>query len=153
MKKILMALDQGTTSSRRILFDEGGAVHITYFNQPYLKNTMIGAPVEGCEDTGETLSVLSLSYVSVQESEDMSPAWLADTYDMEQEVVWSMLEQDFKRSLTLRQQEVFDCCLIRGMSLSSYAREKGLDVSTVHKTKLAIRKKAKIFLKGIPKNE
>ena len=118
-----------------------------------LRRSMIGAPVEGCEDTGETLSVLSLSYVSVQESEDMSPAWLADTYDMEQEVVWSMLEQDFKRSLTLRQQEVFDCCLIRGMSLSSYAREKGLDVSTVHKTKLAIRKKAKIILKGIPKNE
>ena len=106
---------------------------------------MIGAPVEGCEDTGETLSVLSLSYVSVQESEDMSPAWLADTYDMEQEVVWSMLEQDFKRSLTLRQQEAFDCCLIKRNELEQLCERKGAGCLYGTQDQTGNPKKAKFF--------
>lgn len=109
-----------------------------------LRRSMTGVPVPSAED-GEATTILSLDYVSYEDGEEMSPAWLADPQDLTSEVVTEMMEADFIRSLTSREKEVYTFCIRNGGEQQEYAAMSGLSISRVSKIIAAIRKKAKIF--------
>ena len=117
-----------------------------------LRRSMVGVPISGCEDEAETATLLSLDYVSVQDAEEMSPAWLEDPNDLEEAVLTSVMEQEFRLLLSERQLEVYLYCLLGGMSMTDYSKARGIDVSTVFEAKRDVQKKAKIFFKETPKN-
>ena len=115
-----------------------------------LRRSMTGVPIAGRED--ETATLLSLDFVSVQDAEEMSPAWLEDPNDLEETVLTSVMEQEFRLLLSERQLEVYLYCLLGGMSMTDYSKACGIDVSTVFEAKRDVQKKAKIFFKETPKN-
>ena len=115
-----------------------------------LRRSMTGVPIAGRED--ETATLLSLDFVSVQDAEEMSPAWLEDPNDLEETVLTSVMEQEFRLLLSERQLEVYLYCLLGGMSMTYYSKACGIDVSTVFEAKRDVQKKAKIFFKETPKN-
>ena len=110
-----------------------------------LRRSMTGVPISGCDDPDETATLLSLDFVSVADAEEMSPAWLEDSHNLEEEVITKIMERDFRACLSERQLDVYICCLLGGMSMTDYAAEKGIDVSTVYEAKNDVRKKAKNF--------
>lgn len=61
-----------------------------------LRRSKTGVPIAGCEDEDETATLLSLDFVSVQDAEEMSPAWLEDPNDLEETVLTSVMEQEFR---------------------------------------------------------
>ena len=103
-------------------------------------------------DKAETATLLSLDFVSAQDAEEMSPAWLEDPNDLEETVLTSVMEQEFRLLLSERQLEVYRYCLLGGMSMTDYSKARGIDVSTVFEAKRDVQKKAKIFFKETPKN-
>ena len=117
-----------------------------------LRRSKTGVPIAGCEDENETATLLSLDFVSVQDAEEMSPAWLEDPNDLEETVLTSVMEQEFRLLLSERQLEVYRYCLLGGMSMTDYSKARGIDVSTVFEAKRDVQKKAKIFFKEPPKN-
>ena len=64
---------------------------------------------------------------------------------MEEDIITGLLEQEFIRSLTQPQLDVYLNCVMRGnvRSMLSYAKRNGLSFSTVKDTRDAIRKKFK----------
>lgn len=58
-----------------------------------LRRSKTGVPIAGCKDEDETATLLSLDFVSVQDAEEMSPAWLEDPNDLEETVLTSVIEQ------------------------------------------------------------
>lgn len=117
-----------------------------------LRRSMTGVPIAGCEDEDETATLLSLDFVSVQDAEEMSPAWLEDPNDLEETVLTSIMEQEFRLLLSERQLEVYLYCLLGGMSMTDYSKARGIDVTTVFEAKRDVQKKAKKFFGGTPKN-
>ena len=117
-----------------------------------LRRSKTGVPIAGCKDEDETATLLSLDFVSVQDAEEMSPAWLEDPNDLEETVLISVMEQEFRLLLSERQLEVYHYCLLGGMSMTDYSKARGIDVSTVFEAKRDVQKKAKIFFKETPKN-
>ena len=117
-----------------------------------LRRSKTRVPIAGCEDEDETATLLSLDFVSVQDAEEMSPAWLEDPNDLEETVLTSVMEQEFRLLLSERQLEVYLYCLLGGMSMTDYSKARGIDVSTVFEAKRDVQKKAKIFFKETPKN-
>ena len=117
-----------------------------------LRRSKTGVPIAGCENEDETATLLSLDFVSVQDAEEMSPAWLEDPNDLEETVLTSVMEQEFRLLLSERQLEVYHYCLLGGMSMTDYSKARGIDVSTVFEAKRDVQKKAKIFFKETPKN-
>lgn len=117
-----------------------------------LRRFKTGVPIAGCKDEDETATLLSLDFVSVQDAEEMSPAWLEDPNDLEETVLTSVMEQEFRLLLSERQLEVYHYCLLGGMSMTDYSKARGIDVSTVFEAKRDVQKKAKIFFKETPKN-
>ena len=117
-----------------------------------LRRSKTGVPIAGCKDEDETATLLSLDFVSMQEAEEMSPAWLEDPNDLEETVLTSVMEQEFRLLLSERQLEVYHYCLLGGMSMTDYSKACGIDVSTVFEAKRDVQKKAKIFFKETPKN-
>ena len=111
-----------------------------------LRRSKTGVPIAGCEDEDETATLLSLDFVSVQDAEEMSPAWLEDHNDMETSVITQMLEEGLRRSLTRVQLDIFLNCLLGGISYKDYADKKGVSYQSVQQAIILIRKKAqKIF--------
>ena len=88
--------------------------------------TKTGVPIAGCDDEDETATLLSLDYVSVQDAEEMSPAWLEDHNDMETSVMMQMLEEELRHSLTRVQLDIYLNCLLGGISYKEYADKKGV---------------------------
>ena len=82
----------------------------------------------------------------------MSPAWLEDPNDLEETVLTSIMEQEFRLLLSERQLEVYLYCLLGGMSMTDYSKARGIDVTTVFEAKRDVQKKAKKFFGGTPKN-
>lgn len=76
-----------------------------------LRRSMSGVPVIGCEEEKTTL--LSLDYVSYEGGEDMSPAWLADPLDFENDALFHIRLKEFKAVLTPLELSVFECCIKR----------------------------------------
>ena len=118
-----------------------------------LRRSKTGVPIAGCEDEDETATILSLDYVSVQDAEEMSPAWLEDPNDLEKTVLTSIMEQEFRLLLSERQLEVYLYCLLGGMSMTDYSKARGIDVSTVFEAKRDVQKKQKYFLERPPKTD
>jgi len=111
-----------------------------------LRRSKTGVPIAGCEDEDETATLLSLDFVSVQDAEEMSPAWLEDHNDMETSVMMQMLEEELRHSLTRVQLDIYLNCLLGGISYKDYADEKGVSYQSVQQAIILIRKKAqKIF--------
>ena len=120
-----------------------------------LRRSKTGVPIAGCEDENEneTATLLSLDFVSMQDAEEMSPAWLEDSNDLEETVLTSVMEQEFRLLLSERQLEVYHYCLLGGMSMTDYSKARGIDVSTVFEAKRDVQKKAKIFFGRPPKTD
>lgn len=96
----------------------------------------------GCRGDVKT-TLLSLDYVSVQDAEEMSPAWLDDHSDIEKDVEIKHLEQEFRVSLTGVQRDIYISCLLHGLNYKDYADKKGVSYQSVQQAVLLIRKKAK----------
>ena len=111
-----------------------------------LRRSMTGVPVSESNDTDETATLLSLDYVSVAGAEEMSPAWLEDSFDMENSVITRMLEEELRHSLTERQLGIYLSCVVGGISYKDYADANGMTYQNVQQSIVLIRKKAqKIF--------
>lgn len=75
-----------------------------------------------------------------------SPAWLVDPQDLMDEVAMKFLEVEFRKSLTDRQLDVYEECLLGGMSFREYARKNKINIRSVFDAKAAVQKKfEKIF--------
>jgi len=111
-----------------------------------LRRSMTGVPISGCDDPDETATLFSLDFVSVADAEEMSPAWLEDSFDMENSVMIRMLEEELRNCLTEKQLDIYLCCLLGGISYKDYADAKGVSYQSVQQVITLIRKKAqKIF--------
>lgn len=86
-----------------------------------LRRSMSGVPVIGCEEEETTL--LSLDYVSYEGGEDMSPAWLADPLDFENDALFHIRLKEFKAVLTPLELSVFECCIVRDLTMRGYEEE------------------------------
>ena len=102
------------------------------------------------EDGEEKTSDAVLSLDAMPEDDVKTAAWLADSYDLAKEVTMQLMVKTFYAGLTEKQRGVFEHCMIAGESLSSYAREIGVDYTTVQETRNALRKKIKKFFSGTP---
>lgn len=108
-----------------------------------LRRSFTGDASEDGEDRVDT--ILSLDYVSYEGGEDMDPAWLEDKSRMEDEVVMDMMIKEFAQSLTPKQLDVFQRCLVGGLSLREYSREKGISNQAISDINKAVQKKFKKF--------
>ena len=91
-------------------------------------------------------TVLSLDYVRNEEDVDES-AWLLDPrQNIENDLFWEDLKDDFCKLLTDIQLSIFNECLIGGKRQAAYAAAHGVTFQMVSKHIQAIRKKAKKFL-------
>ena len=95
------------------------------------------------EDSEETQPSTVLSLDAVPEDDVKASAWLESPEKMEEDIITGLLEQEFIRSLTKPQLEVYMNCMRGNMSMLSYAKQNGLSFSTVKDTRDAIRKKFK----------
>lgn len=111
-----------------------------------LRRSQTGVPVSGCRED-EKKALLSLDYVSVEDAEEMSPAWLEDHTSIENDVEVQILEREFRASLTLVQREIYVSCILNGLSYKEFAARKGVTYQSVQQAILLIRKKAKKFFK------
>ena len=108
-----------------------------------LRRSMSGVPVIGCEEEKTTL--LSLDYVSYEGGEDMSPAWLADPLDFENDALFHIRLKEFKAVLTPLELSVFECCIVRDLTMRGYEEEFHVDKSKVSRAKKSIQEKYKKF--------
>lgn len=111
-----------------------------------VRRSQTGVPVCGCHGE-EKKPLLSLDYVSMQEAEEMSPAWLDDHSNIENDVVVRHLEREFCASLTIIQRDIYISCLVHGLSYKEYADRKGVSYQSVQQAVQLIRKKAKKYFK------
>jgi hypothetical protein len=95
------------------------------------------------EDSEETQPSTVLSLDAVPEDDVKASAWLESPEKMEEDIITGLLEQEFIRSLTKPQLDVYMNCMRGNMSMLSYAKQNGLSFSTVKDTRDAIRKKFK----------
>ena len=95
------------------------------------------------EDSEETQPSTVLSLDAVPEDDVKASAWLESPEKMEEDIITGLLEQEFIRSLTKPQLDVYTNCMRGNMSMLSYAKQNGLSFSTVKDTRDAIRKKFK----------
>lgn len=109
-----------------------------------LRRSQKGAPVAGC-NTDEKKSVLSLDYVSVEDAEEMIPAWLDDHSNIAGDVETKAMEQEFRSTLTDVQRDIYIACILGGQSYKHYAAQKGVSYQSVQQAVMLIRKKAKKF--------
>ena len=114
-----------------------------------IRRSATGAPTGAVDDDGEgkRKTVLSLNYVSIEggEGEDLTPYWLIGPYNLAEEVSVSILEADFMKTLTVREQQVYHFCMKLGGSQHEFSKMTGLSTSHISKIIAAIRKKAKNF--------
>jgi len=109
-----------------------------------LRRSMRGAPVTGSD---ETRTVLSLDYVSENESEGMISAWLEDPRDFTCDFEYEAVVNEFRNLLTPNQEEVFSACILNEMTCKEYAQKKGIRSQSVQETIRYIKKKAEKFFK------
>jgi hypothetical protein len=113
-----------------------------------LRRSTQGVPIQSGDENEDRATILSLDFVSYEGGEDMSPAWLEDPERTEDIVTTKIMEQEFVDSLTPVQRKVYFLCLRGGMSLSAYAKQNGLGLTSVRDTRDAIRKKFKKVFGG-----
>lgn len=109
-----------------------------------LRRAMAGSPASGLRD-GEPHAVLSLDFVSCNDSKGMGSAWLEDPEDFTEKIITKILAEDFLQILTPREADVYRHCMRDGKSQQEYAFDSGLSISRVCKIAASIRKKAENF--------
>ncbi len=105
-----------------------------------------GVPVYGVEN-GKSIvmghsTTLSLDANSNEKTES---SWARGDNDFTEDIITDMLEQEFRKTLTAKQLDVYLSCLIGGISASDYAIANGIKPPSVFETISFIRKKAKKF--------
>ena len=83
------------------------------------------------EDSEDAQPSTVLSLDAVPEDDVKASAWLESPEKMEEDIITGLLEQEFIRSLTKPQLDVYMNCMRRNMSMLSYAKQNGLSFSTV----------------------
>ena len=71
--------------------------------------------------------------------------WDTDPRDLIEEFILTQTIAQFRLQLTPRQLDVFEKCLLEGMSLSEYAKGKKLNYRAVWEVREAVRKKFSNF--------
>lgn len=102
------------------------------------------------EDGNETHTESVLSLDALPDDDVKSPAWLADPANHVDEVIYEMMLEAFCATLPPKQLDVFLNCMVPRKSLSAYAKEIGVDYTTIKEARNAIRKKYKIFFEVTP---
>ena len=110
-----------------------------------LRREMEGVPTRNIDENGKTIkaAMLSIDFVNVQGGEDMDPSWLIDPFDLERDLLLQEAIRELRKQLTERQLEVFEVCILGGMSLREFARRKGVDFRVIWRAQDAIRKNFK----------
>ena len=111
-----------------------------------LRRTQAGVPVSGCPEEIRA-SLLSLDYVSMVDAEGMSPAWLEAPSNLEEDVVTLILDEEFRKTLTPTQLDIYVACILNGISYKEYADQNGGAYHSIQKAIYLIRKKAQKFFK------
>lgn len=100
------------------------------------------------EDSPAKVRLVSLDYVSASD-DDLTAAWLIDPSDFEQDLLLRESIHELRAQLTERQLEVFERCMLGGMSTYTLAKEKQVDHKAIWKSLDQIRKKfQKILERG-----
>ena len=98
----------------------------------------------GKDDANEaTSSNTVLSLDSLPDDEVMASAWLADPVDYIEMAMTEMCIEDFRKSLSPIQREIFEDVMLGEMGVREYARQKGLNHKTVVEAIASLRKKLK----------
>jgi len=84
--------------------------------------------------------------LDVPPEEIESPCWLVDTSDFTVDIVTAQLTAELRQQLTQKQLEVFEKCMVEGMSIREFARKENRNYRSIWETREAIQKKfIKIF--------
>ena len=113
-----------------------------------LRRSFTGSSSDEKEDAEQ--SVLSLELLP--DDDVKAAAWLADPHDLLNEVTMKLHEAEFRKSLTERQLDVYEKCLLGGMTIREYARKNNIDVRAVFDAKAAVQKKFEKVFKGYSTN-
>ena len=108
-----------------------------------LRRSMSGVPVIECEEEKTTL--LSLDYVSYEGGEDMSPAWLADPLDFENDALFHIRLKEFKAVLTPLELSVFECCIVKDLTCEAMKKSYKWTSQRYHGQTRAFRTNIKNF--------
>ncbi len=80
------------------------------------------------------------------EVEDAESGWLIDPTNLEDSVTGKLALSLFIAALTPYQRDIFEKCMLDGMTLTDYSKRRGVDVTAIRNAKRLIQKKAKKFL-------
>lgn len=86
---------------------------------------------------------LSLDYTPADNRSNYDSAWLIVWDTPELQASATELEQQLLESLTDRQRDCYECCIVSGEKTTSYANRNGISPQRVRKIFDQIRKKAK----------
>jgi len=81
-----------------------------------------------------------------------SASWIIDPFDSNESLICKMDIEMFCLLLTERQRDLFTECVIKGKRQAEYARDRGIDHSTINECFMSIRKKFKKFYDDTPLN-
>jgi len=97
------------------------------------------------EDGEEKSSETVLSLDALPEDDVKSSAWLADPSNNIEMALTEMCIEDFRKTLSSIQGEIFEIVMLGGMGVREYARLKGLNHKTVVEAVASMRKKLKKY--------
>ena len=95
------------------------------------------------EDNAKKSSDTVLSLDALPEEDVKSSAWLADPANNIEMALTEMCIEDFRKSLSSIQLELFDVVMLGGVGVREYARQKGINHKTVVEAIASMRKKLK----------
>ena len=95
------------------------------------------------EDNAKKSSDTVLSLDALPEEDVKSSAWLADPANNIEMALTEMCIEDFRKSLSSIQLEIFDTVMLGGVGVREYARQKGINHKTVVEAIASMRKKLK----------
>jgi len=110
-----------------------------------LRRSMTGVPVYGCDDEDSRTTLLSLDYVSYDGGEDMSPSWLEDSFNLEEEVLTQIFVEEFKKELSPIQLSFFKDCILGDECVGVFASKHGIARMTVWRIQKEIRERIKKY--------
>lgn len=104
-----------------------------------------GIPVYGKKD-GKSIVITYTTLLSIELGDaEKTPAWLAYDPNIEELVYTQTAEEAFKQELTARQRDIFENCMLKGVSAAEYARNNKVSKPLVSKYVKQIQKIAKKF--------
>lgn len=99
----------------------------------------------GKEDGEEKPSSTILSLDAVPDEDGRSSSWLADPKNYSEEIVTSIMVEEFKLTLTSLQLSVFEHCVVNGVTVREFAATFGISKSYASKIEKAVKEKLKNF--------